>query len=308
MSRLKSEQELTIPRLVGVPAFVRVAELGSFRAAARSLEVTPAAVSKAVARLEEHLGTQLFFRSSRRVALTTEGALYLDHCRAALDRMTAAEEALVASRRLAKGVVRASLSRVLAEPVLRGLAKARTRHPQLMVRLSFTDREARLAEGFDVAVRIGALKDSPLVARHLHTPRWVTVASPRYLATAPPLRTPEDLKVHRCLHFSTPRGRVIDLAFPERVSSPHVLVVDDGAALVSAARHGLGVAQAFDFMVRDALRAGDLVEVLGDRDVPGPPIHALTPRGRLRVARVRVFVDLVHDALRAGDLAAGRAR
>lgn len=286
-----------MPRLVGVPAFVRVAELGSFRAAARSLEVTPAAVSKAVARLEEHLGTQLLTRSSRRVALTAEGALYLGHCREALDRLTAGEEALVASRQLAKGIVRASLSRVLAEPVLRGLAGAQARHPQLAARLSFTDREARLSEGFDVAVRIGPLKDTPLVARHLHTPRWLTVASPRYLATAPPLRKPADLSRHRCLHFATPSGRVVDLAYPQPIEAARSLVMDDGAALVTAARHGLGIAQAFDFMVKDALGSGELVEVLADHELPGPPIHALTPRGRLRIARVRVFVELLRDAL-----------
>lgn len=286
-----------MPRLTGVPAFVQVAERNSFRAAARALGVTPTAVSKAVSRLEEHLGVQLLRRTSRRVALTPEGARYLAHCRAALDRLSAGEEELTQATRVARGIVRASLSIVLGRPVVRQLHRLRERHPKLEVELSLSDREVSVAaDDFDVAVRIGALPDSALVARKLGTPRWVTVASPRYLARAAPLRSPEDLRHHPCLRFARPDGGLADFHFRTGSTSlGRALVLDDGDLLVDAAIAGLGVTQAMDFMVDDAIARGDLVAVLAEHDAPGPPVHALTLRGRSRVPRVRVFLELLEE-------------
>lgn len=288
-----------IPRLVGVPAFVQVAEQRSFRGAARILGVTPTAVSKAVSRLEAHLDTKLLNRTSRHVSLTPEGQVYLSHCRAALDRMRAGEEALVRAARVAKGRVRVSLSPVLGRPIVRALGRLRERYPRISVELTFSDREVSFAEAvLDVAVRIGELSDSSLVARRLRTPRWVTVASPSYLAREGAIETPGDLEGHTCLCFARPDGGVAELRFggaSPRMTAP--LVLDDGNFLVDGAIAGLGVAQAFDFLVEGPIARGELVEILAQHAPPSLPVHALTVSGRQRVPRVRAFLEFLEEVL-----------
>ncbi|MEM6785883.1 MAG: LysR family transcriptional regulator [Myxococcota bacterium] len=282
-----------MPRLTGVPSFVQVAERQSFRAAARALGVTPTAVSKAVARLEDHLGVQLLRRTSRSVTLTPEGARYLAHCRAALARLVAGEEELTQATRVARGVVRASLSVALGRIVVPGLPRLRERHPRLELELSFRDEEVSVAsDDVDVAVRIGALVDSALVARRLRTTRWVTVASPHYLARSAPLRTPSDLAAHQCLRFARPGGGLADFRFRSgSVAVGRNVVLDHGDLLVDAAVAGLGVTQAMGFMVAAPLARGDLVAVLAEEGVAGPPLHALTLRTRARMPRVRALLD-----------------
>lgn len=290
-----------MPQLAGVPAFVYVAEQRSFRAAARILGVTPAAVSKAVSRLEERLGTQLLHRTSRHVSLTPEGRLYLQHCREALDRLQAGEDELTRQAQVASGVVSVSLSFVLGRPVVTGLGRLLSRYPRISVSLSLTDREVSLVEEqIDVAVRIGSLSDSSLVARRLHTPRWATAASPSYLARAGAITDWQQLAEHACLRFARPAGGIADWRFlppgadtPVTFRSDSAVVLDQGDLLIDAAIAGLGVVQTFDFMIAGPVRRGELVEVLRSQSVPGPPIHALTLPGRNRVPRVRAFLDFL---------------
>lgn len=291
----------------GIEHFVAVAEARSFRGGAARLGLSPAAVSKAVARLEEELGVRLLERSTRSVALTAEGEVYLLHCRRALDALQAGQDLVREAAETVAGTLRVSLPPVLGPLVLGALPRLLNRHPRLDLDVALTDRHSRLVEEeVDVAVRIGALDDSALVARRLRTLRWVTVASPAYLAGAPPLRRPEDLQAHRCIKFVPPGGGVIEWAFRDRrsgevlvVPSPSQVRLDLGRSMVEAAVFGLGVTQAFDFMVEEAIAAGRLVEVLADQAAPGPPVHALTRPGRQRVPRVRVFVELLAEALGA---------
>lgn len=293
-----------MPELTGVPAFVHVAEARSFRAAARILGVTPTAVSKAVSRLEARLGARLLHRSSRHVALTPEGEVYLRHCRAALDRLQAGEDELTRAAAVAEGTLSVSMSSVLGQAVVAGLSRLLSRYPRISLSLSFTDREVRLAEEeVDVVLRIGALPDSTLVGRRLRTPSWATVAAPSYLARAGTPQRVADLREHACLCFARPRGGVADWAFSgEPAFRPASAVrFDRGDLLVDAALRGLGVVQAFDFMVEDHVRAGALVELLPDRAAEAPPIHALTLPGRNEVPKVRAFLDFADELL-------GRAR
>lgn len=286
--------------LAGVPAFVHVAEQRSFRAAARILGITPTAVSKAVSRLEERLGTRLLHRSSRHVALTAEGEVYLRHCRAALDRLQAGEDELTRAAQVAEGTVAVSMSSVLGGPIVRGLSRLLSRHPRISVALSFTDREVRLAEEeIDVALRIGTLPDSAMVGRRLRTPRWATVAAPSYLARVGEPRRVEELADHLCLVFARPAGGVADWQFADAppFRAPAPLRMDRGDLLVEAAVAGLGVVQAFDFMVEADLREGRLVELFAERAVAGPPIHALTLAGRQEVPRVRAVLDFTEEIL-----------
>ena len=295
----------TMLRMAGIQAFVQVAEHKSFRGAARVLGLSPTAVSKSVSRLEASLGARLLHRTSRRVSLTPEGEVYLTHCREALARLKAGEDELTRSTQVAKGTVRVSLSFVFGRLVVNHLHRLLSRFPRLEVALSFADRAVDLAaEGVDVAVRIGELPDSALVARRIGTPRWATVASPSYLARAGEPRAIAELEEHACLRFARPSGRPAELRFlgdedgPQLVFRPsRGLVIDHGDFLVTAAVAGLGVAQVFDFMVEDHIRRGELVEILADRAAPGPPVHAITLPRRQRVPKVRAFVDFMAEVM-----------
>ncbi|MEZ4445488.1 MAG: LysR family transcriptional regulator [Polyangiaceae bacterium] len=288
----------------GIEAFVHTAEQLSFRRAARMLGISTAAVSKAVAKLEERLGVQLLERTSRKVTLTPEGSAYLRHCQRALDALEAGHDAVQLSSRVAQGRLVVSVPYVLGPAVVRALPRLADRHPRLEVELRVTDRHVKLHdEGIDVAVRIGKLPDSDLVARRLASPRWVIAASPGYLAGHGVPLAPGDLSTHRCLKFLGPRGAVVEWQLAgegAEVVVPTTHRFDRGELLVEAAVTGLGIVQAFDFLVEDHLRAGRLVEVLPAHAAPGPPVHVLCRRGRQRVPKVRVFLDLMLQSLGTG--------
>jgi LysR family transcriptional regulator for bpeEF and oprC len=286
----------------GVEAFVFTAELRSFRAAARRLEVTPAAVSKAVAGLEARLGARLLDRTSRRVRLTPEGALYLARARAALDALQAGADEVATARDAPSGRLTVSLPFVLGRPLVSALPRLTERHPRLSLDLRFTDRPVKLLEeGVDVAVRVGALDDSELVARRLRDLRWVTAASPDYLAARGTPRTPAELAGgHTCLKFRAPSGVDVEWQFAasrggegRAVRLPTRHRMDQGDLLVEAAAAGLGVVQAFDFMLAPWLERGALVEVLAHQAAAGPALHALCRPGQQRTARVRAFFDFL---------------
>lgn len=282
-----------------VEPFVHAAEKLSFRAAAIELGVTPTAVSKAVAALEAELGVRLLNRTSRHVALTPEGEVYLRHCREALDRLRAGRDLVTHAAKVAQGRVKVSMSYVLGRPVVGALHRLVGRYPRIQLHLAFSDVATNLVEqDVDVALRVGALTDSALVARKLGVPRWVTVASPNYLARRGEPRSPTDLAAHTCLQFARPSGRVAGWRFVSSAGDdapPFVaerpIVLDHGDLLVDAAAAGLGVAQVFDFMVRGHVRRGELVEVLPHLSAEGPPIHALCLPGRQRVPKIRAFID-----------------
>ena len=278
----------------GILPFVRAAEELSFRRAAERLGVSTAAVSKAVAKLEEDLGVRLLQRTSRRVALTREGELFLSRCRDAVAAVTGARDLMDESRRQPQGSVRLSVPFIVAPLLLPGLTETLARYPRLSVRVEFSDRTASLAAGdADVAVRIGALEDSSLRARPLRQTRWVTLAAPAYLARHPAPTRPSELAQHTCLRFVAPNGRPRAFSFegttPLAVAGR--LEVDRGEFLISAAEAGIGICQVLDFMVEASLAAGRLVEVLEDFAAEGPPIHALSLAGRAASVNVRAVVD-----------------
>ncbi len=284
----------------GVVPFVHVAEARSFRRAAERLGVTTAAVSKAVAKLEGELGVALLARTSRSVSLTPEGAAYLVRSREALDAIRDAREQVARTRGVAQGPLRVSVSMIIAPVVVRQLARFTQRNPHVTLHLSVSDRVAKLGEEeVDVALRTGELEDSTLVARKLHAPRWVTVASPAYLARRGTPTRPEELAGHDTLLFVTPRGKPRTFAFKSgALETTGPLFVDQGEMLVQAALAGVGVAQVLDFMVDDALREGRLIEVLREHATAGPTIHAVCASRRKNVPRVRAFLEFAAELFR----------
>jgi len=280
--------------------FVTVAEQGSFRAAAARLGVTPAAVSKAISRLEDEVGVQLFHRTTRSVSLSTEGRSFLERCRDAIDQVRTGREQLDTSRKVARGRLVVSLSFVFSQMLIRGLPRFLDRYPMLEIQLRYSDRYARLVEDdVDVAIRFGELADSSLVARRLTGTRWATVASPAYLARRGHPQQVSNLVHHDCLTFVGPQGITTPWPFEDRdtpeLSPSGPLDANHGEALVQCALAGMGICHAFDFMVRDLVREGRLVELFQDRAAPGPPIHALCLPGQQHVPRIRAFLDFSSD-------------
>lgn len=284
----------------GVLPFVHVAEARSFRAGAERLGVTTAAVSKAISRLEAELGVTLLQRTSRHVSLTTEGALFLERCRQAVAELQTGRDLVARAQRSPQGTLRVTLPPILGRTILPAVARVSSRHPRLQIQLVLTDRHVKLAEEeIDVAIRMGELEDSSLVARTLRTPRWVTLASPGYLARKGTPEKPADLARHDCIKFVSPRGSVREWTFRDgKTETPSRLLLDHGDLLLDAATEGLGVVQVLDFMVAPFLASGRLLEVLAAHATHGPSLHVVTLGRRAAVPRVRVFLEALDDALR----------
>lgn len=288
----------------GVLPFVYTAEERSFRRAAERLGVSTAAVSKSVARLEADLGVRLLDRTSRRVELTAEGEKLLTHGKDAIAQLLAGREAVSQSQRAPRGTVSNSLPFVLGRLLVPRLARLAARHPGLSFRVSLSDRFSRLVDDrVDVAVRIGDLEDSSLVARRLRTTRWITLAAPSFLARHGTPRHPVELEAFNTLRFASTRGRTPPWTFrdPTGVDTFSVetrgnLEIDHGEMLLDLAAAGMGICQVLDFMPHDYVRRGDLIEVLAPFAADGPPIHALSLAGR-SAPRVRAVVDFLQEEL-----------
>ncbi len=288
----------TIDPFGGVLPFLHVADQLSFRRAAEQLGVSTAAVSKAVTRLEERLGVKLLSRSSRVVALTPEGKILHERARDAVANLRAGYDQLARVRAQPRGDVHVSLSFVLGPAIVASLPALVARYPELVVHVEASDRLTGLVAGdVDVALRIGARESSSLVSRVLHRPRWITVASPAFLARHGTPTRPDELARVSCVRFVDPRGRAVPWWFATRGEPPRPLavtgnlLVTDGNLLLDAALAGCGIAQLLDFMIGDRVRDGRLVEVLGAYAADGPPIHAVTAPERSRGANVRAFVE-----------------
>lgn len=282
----------------GIPQFVAVATEGSFSGAARTLGVTPAAVSKAIARLEEDLGVRLFNRTTRTVSITAEGQAFLQQCREAVEHVRTGRALMEAASDEVRGELRVSASPVMRRFLAPRVARFCARYPDLVVGLRYTDRFARLIdEQVDVAVRIGALEDSTLRTRRLFETRWVTVAAPAYLQRHGRPQTPDDLADHACLRFEGPDGTLVDWVFRRGARQPDPrLVSDDGESLIELAAAGAGITHAFRFMVEARLAAGELVEVLPDDAAAGPPVWLVWLPDQDENPRVRALVDFMVES------------
>lgn len=298
----------------GIEPFVAVAEARSFRAAATRLGVTSAAVSKAVRRLEAELGVALLHRTTRRVRLSVEGELLFARARAACDLVLSGRDEAMAAVSEPRGPLTVSLPSLLVPALARRLPELVDANPEVTLGLVVTDRLVDLvADSVDVALRIGDLADSSLVARRVARTSWVTVAAPSYVARHGVPATPAALAGHRCLKFRTPRNTLVEWTFRREagaddavvVPSPCTLSADDGEALVRAAAAGVGICQAFATMVAEQLADGSLVRVLEPYEAPGPPVHVLCLAEQRTSPRVRAFIDFAVAVL--GDGSAARA-
>lgn len=286
-------------RLSGVTAFVQVVEAGNFALAAERLRVTRSAVGKTIARLEQRLGARLFHRTTRRQSLTDDGQAYYERCVRALAELDAAEAAFETGRREPLGRLRVSapvlFGRHCVAPVLRDLMRA---HSRLEIELSFNDRVVDLLEdGFDIAVRVGALADSTnLVARRLGTQHMSICASPAYLAEHGHPTSVQAMDGHIGIAY----GRAgYDLPWrvrdaDGRIEEPKiksVLRFDDLQAIADAAVAGIGLAWLPCWLVSRHVHAGELVLVMDSEVVVANDIHAVWPKMRHLPSKTRVAID-----------------
>jgi LysR family transcriptional regulator for bpeEF and oprC len=289
-------------RLQSMEVFRWVVELGSFSRAADRLDLSKATVTAHIAGLENRLGIKLLNRTTRRLALTDDGAAYLDHVRRVLADVEETETMLTAGRTTPRGVLHVSLLPALGRQfVIPALPRFSAQYPGLRVFATLDDRRVDLvAEGVDLALRAGSLEDSTLVARRVYDDRFVAVASPDYLALHGVPQTPDDLAEHQCLGlWSATRGGVIEWTF-EREGRRTTVVpsgrfsVNDAEALIDAAVAGAGIVMMIDLLTRRWIASGALQPVLADslpRDTV--PISVVYPQSRHLSAKVRVFADFV---------------
>lgn len=280
--------------------FAAVVEHRSFTEAARALGLSKATVSKGVTRLEQHLDTSLFNRTSRRLALTESGRRLADHARRILAEGQSAEEAARDETAALSGLVR------LAAPMTFGLlrvapllAEFMAENPQVNVDLHLSDEHIDLVErGLDLTLRIADMPDSSLRARRLADVRLFTVAAPAYLAAHGRPTHPSDLGDHDCLCYANAQAPdVWRFAGPGQQSvSVQVrarMTANSGDAMLPVLIGGLGIARLPDFIIGDALARGQVEEILTDWRAPPLGLHLVTPPSRLRPARVDALIDFL---------------
>ena len=292
-------------RFKELAAFVAVAETGAFKAAAKKLGQSPPATTRHVSALEARLGVQLLTRTTRKVSPTEAGARLLGEAATILAALETAEAAASGAHETPRGHLRVTAPVLFGErhiaPALRALIDA---HPALTACALFVDRNVDLIEeGIDVAVRIGPLADSTLVARRVGAVRRMVVAAPSYLATAAPLQSPEDLARHRIIHpsaISQTAEWVFNAAGRRRaIRLDAALALSSNVAAIEAAIEGWGVTRVLSYQVAEAIADGRLVELLADADDQAMPIHLVHAEGRRASAKIRVFVETVAERLKA---------
>ncbi len=278
--------------------FVQVVEAGSFSEAARLMMMTPSTVSKLVARLENRLGIRLIERSTRRLALTKEGEFYYERSQQLLTSLDETEQQIAQGGAEPEGLIRVSSSVTFGvaalEPILPAFWEA---YPGIVIDLSLSDETVDLyLDRTDVAIRVGKLADSNLMARKIGTTQRRIVASPAYLEKWGKAETPEDLLKHNCLGFNFRRANPVwpmreGGSIVERMFSGSMLV-NNGETIRRMAIAGVGIGRIADYHVRGAIARGELVELLADSTVSDfDDIHALYRGAQLMPARVRAFLD-----------------
>lgn len=286
-------------RLAALETFVAIAEHGSFARAAENLRMSRAMATKHLADLEAHLSARLLNRTTRRLSLTETGAEFLDRAREILGLLEAAELSAAAASETPSGVLR--LNAPMSFGVLHladAVAAYQRQCPNVRVELVLNDRLVDLVEeGFDLAVRIGQLKDSSLVARHLAPCRMAVAAAPAYLAARRRPACPADLREHACLSYAFAgdgdRWRFVRDGRTETVSVAGPIRCNNGEALTRAAAAGAGIVLMPTFILAPSLRDGALEILLEAWQVPPLALHAVWPETRHLPPKVRTFVDFL---------------
>lgn len=294
-------------RIDAMKVFVAALDEGSLAGAARRLGRSPAAVTRAIAFLEGHVGVQLLHRTTRSIRLSEAGERYASACRRVLTDLEEADMMAAGERSAPRGTLTLTAPVLSGEEILRPvLDDFLDAFPAVSARLFLLDRSVSLIdEGIDVALRIAHLPDSSLIAIRVGEVRRVVVAAPSYLAKHPRIAEPEDLSHHQIIamsHFGSDGW-----TFPPPAGSSAARTVrfnprfvpNSIRAAVASAADGKGVARLFSYQVAEKVRSGELEILLAEHEGPPFPVHLITPEGRLSVPKVRAFVDFTAPRLRS---------
>jgi LysR family transcriptional regulator, regulator for bpeEF and oprC len=285
-----------------IVAFVRVVEAHSFVAAAQTLGMSPSAISKAVSRLEERLGARLLNRTTRSLSLTDLGTNFYERCREALGALDQAESEVSESRGVPRGKLRVdvpiSLGRRLIVPALPRFIQ---QNPELVVQMSMNDRVLDLVqEGIDMALRVGTLSDSSLIARRVGNLRGVVCASPEFITRVGEPKTPQDLKPEHCIAmFRLGTNTVREWLFRKdgvdhQIIPAAPLSFSDPESAVVAAVSGAGFVRTLSFTVEQQIASGLLKPVLEDwNEGAWWPVSVVYPQHRQPTAKIKAFIDFL---------------
>lgn len=294
----------------GMQEFAAVADSGSFTRAARRLGISIAQVSRQVGQLEERLGARLLYRTTRQLSLTEAGELYLTHCRQLLESLADAEQAVSQLQAEPQGQLKLTAPLAYGHSHIAPLVlEFMQRYPLLEVSLDLSNQVQDLVhDGYDLAIRIGRLTDSSLMARKLGQRRHHVCASPDYLARHGAPRRPQELLQHQCLQIGNDGWHLQVNGRRQTFRVQGRMRCSTAAPLAEAAMRGMGLAQLPDYYVAAYLESGALVEVLADYAEPEEGIWALYPHNRQLSPKVRLLVDFLADSLAGGACQAGGGR
>ncbi|MDF3887978.1 LysR substrate-binding domain-containing protein [Cupriavidus basilensis] len=280
--------------------FAGLAKAGSLSAAAREQDVTPAAISKRLAQMEKRLGVRLLNRTTRRIGLTAEGEVYLEHARRLLAEIEDLDQLISSSHVAPRGTLRVNaplgFGRTYIAPAISDFAK---RYPQMEVQLHLTDRPMNLGdEGFDIGIRFGEIPDTRLMARKIADNRRLVCAAPSYLKAHGMPITPHDLTQHQCIVLRQNDSaygiwRFVKGKKTETVKVRGALSSNDGEVTLTWGLAGQGILQRAEWDLAKYLRSGRLVLLLEDYALPPADIFAVFPERLNMSAKVRAFLDFL---------------
>src|SRR4051812_34404245 len=293
-------------RIDAMKVFVSAVDEGSLAGAGRRLRRSPAAVSRAIAFLENHVGAELLHRTTRSLKLSEAGERYVAACRRVLTELEEADLVAGGERSAPRGTLTLTAPLITGEEILRSIVDAfMDEYQAVSARLLLLDRPVNLIdEGIDVALRIAHLPDSNFVAVRVGEVRRVVVAAPGYLARHPVIREPADLAKHQIIamtHFGLDSWSFPPLkgsSVPRTVQFAPRLVVNTVCAAVASVTEGHGVTRLFPYHTAEKPRDGGLHLLLSKDEPPPLPVHLLVPQGRLSVPKVRAFVDFASPRLK----------
>lgn len=288
-----------------IRAFIAVADHQGFAAAARQLNMSPPSVTRAISALEDQLGTRLFVRTTRSVRLTESGQRFLEDGRRILLDLKVAEDAAIGSHAIPRGELRITapvlFGRMFVTPILGDFLDL---YPNVGATTLYIDRVVNLMdEGLDIAIRIGNLPDSSLIAVRCGTVRQVLFASPDYLSKYGVPKHPKDLANHRLIQplalSSSDEWTFMESGNPQSVRINPRVRMNTNDAVIEMAQNGWGISRLLSYQVAPHFSDGRLRPVLEGFELPPMPIHVVHLEGRLVSAKIRAFVDFMATRLRA---------
>lgn len=285
--------------------FCRVVELNSFSRAADQLEMSNASITNHVASLESHFGVRLLNRTTRKLSLTDDGRSCYESAQRLLGEMKELEEILQGAKQKPTGMLRVdvptAIGRIYIAPAL---SRFTAKYPEMSIMMNVTDRVVdAVEERVDVVIRLGKLKDSNMVARTIHQPRFVCCATPDFLARHGTPKTPDDLAHYPCLGFIQPNtGQLVPWTFAQgdqqiTYTPKATISINHADSLIHTALSGAGIIQLLSLSLNPPIAAGLLKPILEDWSTAGPPVSVMYPQNRHLSPKVRVFVDFVAELL-----------